>query len=609
MSLEQQTIDRLQGEPLKTPHTIFGHVVYLSIHPGRLILLPFRHWFRKQYKGRYKFERAIFLFDAFLIGCILTLASTLLFFILFPIKQFGDNITFIATVAPHEIISGAPSTLVIDFKNGTKEILKRPKLDLVFPKHFLLQSISYNGTNVTDKHIPLSDIPVGGTGTIHIQGVMFGSVGGEQLFGSTLTFTHGTKTEVTENKSDLYSFSPTHSTLQLGLTLPKRAISSQPMSGIITYKNTGTIDFPEIVIKPEWPKGFTFKDASTEIRNDAFILSNIKAGSSGEIHFEGVLDAVPNELAFIFHPSFVFGSDKYAQELLTQNVPILSAQIQLSTSVENYNLIPGTNATFRVHYKNIGNETLRHVVINLVSKNPFLDQKGFVSQTIDTLKPDTENDLTFTVPVRSSVPTRELTSYEKLQVRSNATATYALEAVPNEQLETASAEILTPLTTPINFESFARYTSPEGDQLGRGSIPPRVGSKTSYWIFWHIDGTSNQIDQAHFEGTLPTNVSFSGNQTSSEDSGVTFDEATRKVSWNVATIPPTMNPQTQVFSAAFEVILTPTADQIGKPAILLKNISFSGTDAFTDSPLENTATNITTSLPNDKMAKNKGIIR
>lgn len=609
MPLKQKIIHDLQGEPIKAPHMIFGHAVYLSIHPGRLILFPFRKWFEKKYLGRYKFERALFLFDVFLIGCIFSLAVTLLFFILFPLKQFRDNITFIATVAPHEVISGAPSTLVIDYQNKTKEILKDPKLDLTFPKHFLLQSISYNGTNVSDKNISLSDIPVGGTGTIHIQGVMFGDVGGEQIFGSTLTFTHGKKKEVTEHTSELYSFSPSHSTLTLDLTLPDRAIASQSMSGIITYKNTSAFDFPEVIIKPEWPTGFTFLDASTQIRNESFILTNVKAGTNGEIQFKGKLGDVPNTLPFIFHPSFVFGQDRYSQETLTQSVPILPAQIQLSTTIEKNILTPGTDAVFHIHYKHIGDEPLQKVKIGITSRSPFFSTQNSFGQTILTLNPGDEGTIDLTIPIRPSVETSALTSYQNILVRSNTTVSYTRKSVPNETLITSGTELETPLTTPLNIESFARYTTPEGDQIGRGSLPPRVGQKTSYWIFWHIDGTSNQINNGLIEGTLLDNVSFSGHQTSSEDNGVTFNEATHKVSWNVASIPPTLDPQAQVFSSAFEVIVIPSSNQIGSTATLMKNIHFSGTDAFTGSLLNKTSIDITTSLPNDKMAKNKGVVK
>jgi len=609
MSLNSKHINELQGESIKTTHPVFGHAVYFSIHPGRLILLPFRKWFQRKYLGKYQFARFVFSVDLVLITAVLTLAATLFTLILFPPKQFRDNIAFITTVAPHEIITGSSSTLVIDFQNNSQETLKQPQLFLQFPAHFLLQSISYNGSNVPDKQIVLSDIAPGATGSVHVQGVMFGDVNGTQTFTSTLTFTHGTKKQIADKKIATYTFSPKHSALSLSLSLPKRAIGSQPMTGIITYKNTGTIDLPEGRIKPEWPDGFTFTDANVQIQNNAFIIPKIAVGQSGQIVFDGTLSHIQTDLPFLFHPSFVFGKDEYTQEVLSQIIPVLPAQIELSESVENSVLIPGSSATIHVHYKHIGDEPLKNIELSIASKNPFIDARNIHIQKIDSLKPGEQGDVTFTVPIVASVPVTQLTAYEHLQIKTNIIANYTLASNTNELLSTSGPDTLTNLSTPLNFESFARYSTPEGDQIGRGPLPPRVSQKTSYWIFWHIDGTSNEIRAAHLEGILPDNVTFSGKETSSEDGGVSYNEKTRKISWDVPLIPPTLNPQSQVFSVAFEVVLSPIGNQVGKNAPLLTQIQFSGTDGVTNTQLHENKPNITTNLPEDQMARGKGTIK
>jgi hypothetical protein len=438
---------------------------------------------------------------------------------------------------------------------------------------------------------------------------MFGDVGGEQTFGSTLVFTHGKETDVIDQKTAYYTFSPKRSTLSLDLNLPKQIISSQTMSGTITYKNTGLIDYRKIQIKPEWPDGFTFKDASAQMQDGAFIVSNIKAGSSGSIHFTGKLDDIPNNLSFRFHPSFAFETAQYKQETLVRDAPILPAQIQLKHFFETNVLTPGTEATLHVTYKHIGKEILRNVEIIFTSRDPFITNQTLRVLDVDTLNPGDEKDLVFQVPIRDSVATNLLTSYENLRVRTNTIAHYSLDQLPNEQLSTSSDELQTPLTTPLNIESFARYTSPGGDQIGRGPLPPRVQQKTSYWIFWNVDGTTNPLQNTIIEGTLPSNVSFSGNTTASEDEGVTFDPLTRKITWDLAQVPPTLNPESKVYSVAFEVILIPTTAQIGSSAPLLQKTSFTGQDAVTGVTRTISKPDITTNLPSDTMAKNKAIVR
>ncbi|MEK7452562.1 MAG: hypothetical protein AAB664_04435, partial [Patescibacteria group bacterium] len=154
------------------PHSVIGRAVCLSLHPGRMILFPFRTWFHRRYNNKYKFARSIFAFDSILTGIVITLLGFAITLFFFPHKNFEDNIFFSATVAPRAIITGDQSTLVLQYRNGTKEPLREAKLNLKFPNHFLLQSITVNEKMVSEQTLDLGEIPIGGTGTIHIKGVM-----------------------------------------------------------------------------------------------------------------------------------------------------------------------------------------------------------------------------------------------------------------------------------------------------------------------------------------------------------------------------------------------------------------------------------------------------
>ncbi len=603
----------IKPESLHRPHSILARAVIFSLHPGRMILFPFQEWYHRRYKGKYRYERAVFSFDLILVGIIITLATITLTFFLFPFNHFEDRISFTATVAPRTIVTGAPSTLVIEYRNGTKEPLRNAKLHLKFPDHFLLQGVTANNKDISENNINLGDVAVGGTGDVHVKGVMFGDVGGEQTFQSSMTFVHGIKDDVAGTKNSSYTFSPEHSTLQLSLSLPDRAIVSQSMEGTITYKNTGSIDFPEIGIYPEWPNGFHFEKASTHLEDGTFVLPKIRAGESGTMTFSGYLGDAKDHAVFLFHPSFAFGSDHYQQETLTQSIPVLPAQIELSAAYAN-SLQPGTDATYTIHYKNVGTERLHNIELILSSESPFVATKEKIVTSkefpsLELLKPGDEADVAIVIPIQSSVSPSSLSNFQQLQIPIHVIARYALESNLTQRLATNSLDITSNLTTPIHFESFARYVAPSGDQIGRGPLPPRVGQKTSYWIFWNVDGTTNAIDHVGIEGTLPDNVTFTGHQTSSESNGVSFDPDTRKIQWNVSSIPPTLDPASKLFSVAFEVVVIPTTTQIGTSPILVKEIHLTGTDAFTGEFVSATGSIITTKVPNDAMAGKKGIVQ
>lgn len=595
----------IKCDSINRPHSIFGRMVCISIHPGKMILFPFVHWFNKRYKGRYKFERSIFAFDLFLMGVIVTLATLAIYFTFFGPSSFAKHIIFEAIVAPKEIVSGEQSTLVIRYKNETNEELKNSVLNLSFPNHFLLQEIKKDEIITSSQLIGLGTIPVNGSGEIHIKGVMFGDVGGKQIFKSTLSFIHGTKKDIFGEKFSEFTFSPERSTLVLTLSIPKTPVAFQPIKGVITYKNTGTIDFPSILIQPTWPNGFDLNRTNATEQNGIYELPKIKAGSSGEFVFEGILDDVDNPITFSFLPSFVFGNDVYTQEKLTQQVEVIPGQIELSQSSDTKTIKPGTQISIKVHYKHVGTTPISDVQLDVESANPFLNQS--TTSTFKSLKPGDEGDITVTIPIRKTVSQNELKEFENINIETRAIATYQL----NTKLARAKSQsepITFALTTPITFESFARYTMPSGDQIGRGPLPPRVGEKTSYWIFWSIKNTTNQIKNSRIEGTLPSNVTFSGRQSSSEDIGIRVDPVTNKIVWDTNSLRPTISPTSKNFGIAFEVLLTPLDNQIGTNATLLYDIQFTGTDDYTGDFINSSQPLITTNLPNDQKATKKGVI-
>src|SRR5262245_27607028 len=112
---------------------------------------------------------------------------------------------------------------------------------------------------------------------------MFGDVGGEQAFGSVLTFVHGVSGELTQvgQKVSTHAFSPVRSTLALELSLPDKLVAGQPVEGAITYRNAGEVDFPEIAIAPAWPEGFALLSSDVPLREGAFTVPGVAAGESG----------------------------------------------------------------------------------------------------------------------------------------------------------------------------------------------------------------------------------------------------------------------------------------------------------------------------------------
>ncbi|MEI6511102.1 MAG: hypothetical protein WCO25_03610 [Candidatus Uhrbacteria bacterium] len=584
----------------------------LASHPGKILLWPLVRWYQNRYEGRYRFARLAFSFDLVLIGLAAALGIVALVLFLYKPVPFADKIVFAAEVAPREIVSGTSSTLVIRYENGTGEELRDANLVFEFPAHFLLQSVDdkslADDAGVGSK-VVVGTIPVGGTGSVKIRGVMFGPIGGEQTFRSVMTFVHGAKS-VAGQKADAQTFSPSKSTLQLTLSLPEKILAFQPMNGMLTYKNTGAIDYPEVTVAPEWPAGFTFVSADEPMRDGLFVIPALTAGAEGTTRFVGNVGNATEPLAFQFRPSFAFGTDSYELETLTQAAEVVPLPIRITHSVENDTVRPGGSANVTVTYENIGDVAVQDLRIFVSSNSPFATMKTVEANfkqshpELAKVEPGQTGTITLSIPLKTSVEQSATRVYENLPFATTASATFDMAEL--SQATVADSPITTVMTSPLVLSSFGRYATPSGDQIGRGPLPPTVDEETSYWIFWNIRGTTNALRNVRIEGQLGENVAFTGRQTDSVNGGVL--ETGSQIVWTADSLSPTLSPDSKIVGVAFEVSLMPTADQIGTAPTLLRNIRVTATDAVTGAVVSAAGTAITTSLPDDAMAGGMAIV-
>ena len=152
----------------------------------------------------------------------------------------------------------------------------------------------------------------------------------------------------------------------------------------------------------------------------------------------------------------------------------------------------------------------------------------------------------------------------------------------SQEFNKEGSRIRLPLATEVDFSNVeARYYTTDGDQLGRGPLPPQVGKTTKYWVFVKILNTTNALNTAVFNTSLPEGVEFTGKQSTSIGSQLDYNAASRAITWKYDTLP--ANSQTGLY---FEVAVTPKSGQIGQNILLTNSLQFSATDDFTNKKFE-----------------------
>ncbi|MBI4142802.1 hypothetical protein HY480_02940 [Candidatus Uhrbacteria bacterium] len=170
------------------------------------------------------------------------------------------------------------------------------------------------------------------------------------------------------------------------------------------------------------------------------------------------------------------------------------------------------------------------------------------------------------------------------------------EGVPTARL--VGSPLILEVAGELSVAAIARYFTVEGDQMGRGPLPPRIGHTTTYWVTWDAQALLRNADQVVVRAVLPTGVEWTGRVTETTGVEPTFDTGSRTVTWTIGALG-------RSASASFELAATPTASHAGSFMTLLEQTTARGVDDL-GTALTVIAPAVTTELVLDQRAHGKG---
>jgi hypothetical protein len=149
----------------------------------------------------------------------------------------------------------------------------------------------------------------------------------------------------------------------------------------------------------------------------------------------------------------------------------------------------------------------------------------------------------------------------------------------------------------------ARYFAATGDQLGVGPLPPKVGEATTYWIVWSIGPFNSDLAHVKIAADLPLGVSATEKYSAAVAGEFGFENG--RVEWTANSL---QLVGTEKVSLAFEVVLTPLAEQAGSVVALLGE-----TRVMAKTPQEDVIDlklpNVDTALATDAKARGRGQVQ
>ncbi|MEK9175591.1 MAG: hypothetical protein AAB795_03300 [Patescibacteria group bacterium] len=114
-----------------------------------------------------------------------------------------------------------------------------------------------------------------------------------------------------------------------------------------------------------------------------------------------------------------------------------------------------------------------------------------------------------------------------------------------------------------------------------GSLPPKVGSETTYTIIWSFANMSNDVNNVVVRAALPPYIKFK-NIINPSNANIRYDENSGFIVWNVGKVLAGTGFLRPALQAAFQIGFTPLPIQIGQSPDLISKSETTGTDSFTN---------------------------
>jgi hypothetical protein len=312
----------------------------------------------------------------------------------------------------------------------------------------------------------------------------------------------------------------------------------------ISYENVGTATLQNVALSFEASVGIEFTGQGT-VRQ----IGDIEAGASGTLRLQGIIRESSARLAV--EATSVRAGRRVLVGSIAETTESMPSGITVSHRYLGAETVrPGDTLPFEVGYENNGSYTLEHAALGLHIENPgLIDWAHAVGakRLSDTFFGATAAELpalaqsrlgtnvAVSVPTLSRILKTAVFGGLEAVLRVRARLTGTIDGTPvafvgkMREIKIASA---------LSIEAFARYYSPDGDQLGRGSLPPVSGEITKLLIIWHIQNTTNEVRNVRVEGTLPPNVEWTERASVTSGGAVSYDPQTRRVAWIVPLAPP-----------------------------------------------------------------------
>ena len=535
-----------------------------------------------------------------------------------------EQIDLSISSSQNRIISGDYIEYKIKYKNNSEKKLLDTSFLLNLPKGLLIREVEPADKFVNKNNsFYLAEILPGEEAEFKIGGIYYDTPNVDTHISVTMNYQQADR-QVVENK--LTNLIQVHrgSVLVSSVEMAEKILSNASTPIKITLKNEGqevleNINLPIPIAGEVYLSDIDIPSPSI-IKNGIWQIQNLEPGQSVTLSASLLTRIFSGETSYdlSFTPQIIIDNVPIDQATDSQKIEIVYPQVEMEAIWEgDPNFVwPQDVVNLNLYIKNNTNTSLENLQIELpLPKNivnlskvlslngGFIDGNSFVVNknfniSLKEIKAGDDLYVDFAIPI-NYYPL----GGNNLNLSIPVNLSSGIQGVANSVYTKTAESGLISIGTQVDLSADLRYFTDEGDQMGRGPLPPKVGESTKYWVLIHIKANNNSLKNLNFLATLPDYVNWTGKSSVSHGVDVSYDESIRQVSWYNNLLP--AGEETGIY---FELEFVPTSDQINTTPEILKNINFSAIDGYINQKVYKTIVNLDTTLPADKIGRNRGFL-
>lgn len=421
------------------------------------------------------------------------------------------------------------------------------------------------------------------------------------------------------SKTKNYPVTISSAPLSLSINAPDKETSNQEFTfSVKASLNTTLPNKNPTILQLSYPNNFIFESAtpSPSFSNTTWNLSNLSATNPATVTIKGRLVGQTGDEQ-IFH-AYAGAANPDNQSLvnvvynsLVQSIiiskPFLEADILVNNQdLPSYTAESGDSISASIHWTNNLPSLVTNAKVTVSITGNVLDRSsidagsGFYDSTnnqiiwdqnsdpdLASIEPGGTGNLSFKFKTLSLIGNANQVNNPQVIIKVSMSGNQpSLGTV--SKINDFSTKIIK-LSSDFQIASSAGYSS--------GPLPPKVGQETKYVVVWSLSNTTNSVKGAVAKSILPPYVKWVGSLVGNNED-ISYNSTTREVFWNIGSVKPGVGLNSNR-EAAFMISLTPSISQVGSIPQLMKKISLSGVDSFTESSIFSSYGAITTRLVND----------